>query len=58
MKVVVAGYYRSPFTPAKRGELAKSRPDDIAATVVNGLLKNTGVNPTSVSYTHLRAHET
>ena len=48
MKVVVAGYYRSPFTPAKRGELAKSRPDDIAASVVNGLLKNTGVDPTLI----------
>jgi len=48
MKAVVAGYYRSPFTPAKRGELAKSRPDDIAATVVNGLLKNTGVDPTLI----------
>jgi len=34
MKAVVIGYSRSPFTPAKRGELAKTRPDDIAATVV------------------------
>ena len=50
MKAVVAGYYRSPFTPAKRGELAKSRPDDIAATVVNGLLKNTGIGMASVTF--------
>ena len=48
MRAVVAGYFRSPFTPAKRGELAKTRPDDIAAMVVNGLLKNTGVNPSLI----------
>lgn len=48
MRAVVAGYFRSPFTPAKRGELAKTRPDDIAAMVVNGLLKKTGVNPSLI----------
>ena len=48
MKAVVVGYSRSPFTPAKRGELAKTRPDDIAATVVNGLLKKTGIDPSLI----------
>lgn len=48
MKAVVIGYSRSPFTPAKRGELAKTRPDDIAATVVNGLLKKTGIDPSLI----------
>jgi len=48
MKAVVIGYSRSPFTPAKRGGLAKTRPDDIAATVVNGLLKKTGIDPSLI----------
>jgi acetyl-CoA acyltransferase len=48
MKAVVIGYSRSPFTPAKRGELAKTRPDDIAATVVNGLIKKTGIDPSLI----------
>ena len=41
MPAVIAGYARSPFTPAKRGDLARTRPDDIAAAVVNGLIKET-----------------
>ena len=45
MPAVIAGYARSPFTPAKRGDLARTRPDDIAAAVVNGLIKETGVDP-------------
>jgi acetyl-CoA acyltransferase len=43
--VVIAGYARSPFTPAKKGELAKVRPDDIAAQVVRALIARTGVDP-------------
>ncbi len=42
-KVVVAGYARSPFTPAKKGELASVRPDELAAQVVRGLMAKTGV---------------
>ena len=34
--VVICGYVRSPFTPAKKGDLAKIRPDDLAAEVVKG----------------------
>jgi acetyl-CoA acyltransferase len=45
---VIAGYARSPFTPAKRGSLARTRPDDIAATVVNGLIKETGIDPSLI----------
>ena len=37
--VVICGYVRSPFTPAKKGDLAKIRPDDLAAEVVKGLIK-------------------
>jgi acetyl-CoA acyltransferase len=41
--IVVAGYARSPFTPAKKGKLAKVRPDELAAQVVSGLIRKTGV---------------
>lgn len=42
-KAVIAGYARSPFAPAKKGELASVRPDDLAAQVVAGLVARTGV---------------
>ncbi len=45
---VIAGYNRSAFTLASKGALRKSRPDDIAATVVKGLLENTKVNPEDI----------
>ena len=45
MPAVICGYYRSPFTPAKKGDLAGSRPDDIAAEVVRGLIEKTGIDP-------------
>jgi acetyl-CoA acyltransferase len=46
--VVLAGYVRSPFTPAKKGELAGVRPDEIAAQVVRALVQRTGVEPADV----------
>jgi acetyl-CoA acyltransferase len=46
--VVIAGYARSPFTPARKGELAKVRPDDIAAQVVRALVERTGVDPNDI----------
>lgn len=42
--VVICGYKRSPFHFANKGALAKIRPDDMAATVFNALLSETGVN--------------
>jgi acetyl-CoA acyltransferase len=42
--VVIAGYVRSPFHLANKGELTKVRPDDLAAAVVKGLLEKTGVD--------------
>jgi acetyl-CoA acyltransferase len=48
MNTVIAGYARSPFTPARRGELARTRPDDIAAEVIDGLLKKSKLNPSLV----------
>ncbi len=41
--VVIAGYARSPFTPAKKGALASVRPDDIAAQVVRELITRSKV---------------
>jgi acetyl-CoA acyltransferase len=46
--VVIAGYARSPFTPAKKGELVKVRPDDLAAQVVRTLLARTGIDPAEI----------
>ena len=45
--VVICGFARSPFTPAKKGELAKTRPDDLAAEVVKGLIKQYSINLTA-----------
>ncbi|MCZ6523105.1 MAG: thiolase family protein [Alphaproteobacteria bacterium] len=41
--VVIAGYARSPFTPAKKGQLAKVRPDEMASQVVKHLVEKSGV---------------
>ncbi len=42
--VVIAGYVRSPFHFAGKGDLASVRPDDLAATVVAELVKRTGID--------------
>ena len=47
-RTVIAGYARSPFTLARKGELASVRPDDLAAQVVAGLVKKTGVKPEDI----------
>ena len=46
--LVIAGYVRSPFTFAHKGALAKTRPDDLAATVIKELINRTGVNPDDI----------
>ena len=46
--VVIAGYCRSPFTPAHKGLLSTVRPDDFAALVVKGLISKTRVNPNDI----------
>jgi len=43
--VVIAGYKRSPFTLARKGALAKARPDDILAQVIAALVRDSGVPP-------------
>lgn len=43
-RAVIAGYVRSPFTPAFKGEMAEIRPDEIAAQVIRSLITKTKVN--------------
>ena len=45
---VIVGYVRSPFHFAHKGALARTRPDDLAAEVVAGLVKKTGIDPKDV----------
>ena len=47
-EVVIAGYVRSPFTPAKKGEMVKVRPDELAGQVVRELISKTKVNPEDI----------
>lgn len=47
-QVVIAGYARSPFHLAGKGQLARVRPDDLAAQVIRGLLSRTGVDPSLI----------
>ena len=46
--VVIAGYARSPFTLARKGALAKVRPDDLTAQVIKALIERTGVDPKAI----------
>jgi acetyl-CoA acyltransferase len=46
--VVIAGYARSPFHPARRGGLAGVRPDDMAGAVIAALVERTGVDPGAI----------
>ena len=42
--VVIAGYARSPFGLANKGELTKVRPDDLIVRVVEDLVQTVGIN--------------
>ena len=46
--VVIAGYARSPFHFASKGDLRRVRPDEMAAQVVRGLLERTSVDPAKI----------
>ncbi|MGQ9365830.1 thiolase family protein [Azospirillum sp. A39] len=46
--VVIAGYARSPFAFASKGELARVRPDDLLAAVVKTLVERTGVDAEAI----------
>ncbi|WP_261842939.1 thiolase family protein [Aliamphritea ceti] len=47
-QAVIAGYCRSPFDFAHKGALAGVRPDTLAAKVIRGLVRNSGINPTQI----------
>src|SRR5471030_2408841 len=47
-KIVIAGYARSPFHFAKKGGLARVRPDELLAAVIAGLVERTGVTPEDI----------
>ena len=46
--VVIAGYARSPFHLATKGELARVRPDDLAAQVIRGLIDKTRIDAADI----------
>ena len=46
--VVIVGYARSPFHFAKKGGLARVRPDELVAAVIAGLVERTGVRPEDI----------
>ena len=48
MNAVICAYARSPFTPAHKGELIETRPDDLGAAVIDGLLDKAGLDPALV----------
>ena len=43
--VVIAGYARTPFTPAKKGALAGVRPDEMAAQLVRQFVARSKIKP-------------
>ena len=47
-KAVIAGYARSPFHLAGKGDLARVRADDLAAQVIRGLIDKSGVKADDV----------
>ena len=47
-KAVIAGYSRSPFTPAKKGELVNVKPDDLLSDVIKNLISKSKVNPEDI----------
>ncbi|ORU90249.1 MAG: acetyl-CoA acetyltransferase [Cycloclasticus sp. symbiont of Poecilosclerida sp. M] len=46
--VVIAAYARSPQTFAYKGQLARVRPDDLAAQVIAGLVEKFNIDPTTL----------
>ena len=46
--VVVAGYVRSPFHFAKKGALARVRPDQLAAQVIAALVERAKIDPKEI----------
>ena len=47
-KAVIAGYSRSPFTIANKGDLVSVRPEDLLAEVIKDLVIKSKINPEDV----------
>ena len=47
-RAVIVEYVRSPFQPARRGALARVRPDDLAARVVAELVDRANIDPAAI----------
>ncbi len=47
-KAVIAGFSRSPFTIANKGELVSARPEDILSEVIKDLVSNSKINPEDI----------
>ncbi len=47
-KAVIAGYSRSPFTPAKKGELIEVKPVNLLANVIKNLVAKSKVNSNDI----------
>ena len=45
---VIVGFKRSPFTIARKGDLANVRPEDILSQVINDLVNTTNVNKNDI----------
>ena len=47
-KAVIAGYSRSPFTIANKGELKSVRPEDLLSEVIKNLVSKSKINPEDI----------
>jgi acetyl-CoA acyltransferase len=47
-RAVIAAYARTPFHFARKGALARVRPDDLAAVAIRGVLDRSGLDPAEV----------
>ena len=47
-RAVIAGYSRSPFTMARKGELIDVKPVNLLAEVINNLVSKTKVNKSDI----------
>jgi acetyl-CoA acyltransferase len=46
--IVIAAYRRSPFTFARKGAMARLRPDEIAASVIRTMVAESGIDPATI----------
>ncbi len=46
--IVICGYARSPFTLARKGALAKVRPDELVGQVIKSLVAKSGIDPNDI----------